>query len=143
MAVQTTQRTPWWRRWWMIVIYCIVALLVVISAVNGIRTGGEGVKPPLLTEEQKNRLEHCAGYEVTIERVIKRNLKDADSFEWRESSFGLPAGESLTVLTAGADGKAPFVAHYRAKNSFGALTLGEAVGYIERDGCVVHLTAAE
>ena len=70
-------------------------------------------------------------------------IYDADSFEWRESSFRLPAGESLTVLTAGADGKAPFVAHYRAKNSFGALTLGEAVGYIERDGCVVHLTAAE
>ena len=142
MAEQATQRTPWWRRWWVILVWILLAILVIGAVSTAI--GGEPAPPPPLTEEQLNRLEHCSGYQVAIERVIKRNLKDADSFEWRESSSsGLPTGGSLAVLPAGADGEAPFVGHYRAKNSFGALTLGEAVGYIQRDGCVVHLATAE
>ena len=67
-------------------------------------------------------------------------LNDPGSFEWYDSAFGIPSGESLTVFVAGADGRASFIAKFRARNAFGGLIPGEALGYIVRHTCDAVVT---
>ena len=52
-------------------------LAIMVIGVVSTAIGGEPASPPPLTEEQLNRRDHCSGYELAIERLIKRNLKVA------------------------------------------------------------------
>ena len=95
--------------------------------------------PPPLTELQRYRLEHCGAYEKIIERLIKRNMDDPGSFEWRDSSSGSPIGGSVFIHPGVYDDRREFTAFFRGKNKFGALVLNQAPGFVEEDGCAVFL----
>ena len=117
----------------------MLILSTVAAGVICLAVESNSAPAPPLTELQRYRLEHCGAYEKTIERLIKRNMDDPGSFEWRDSSSGSPIGGSVFIHPGVYDGRREFTAFFRGKNKFGALVLNQAPGFVEEDGCAVFL----
>lgn len=139
---QVQQNTPWWRRWWMIIIWVILAMVVVVVMIASNSTS-TGTNRSRHVDPFTGRSD-CYGYPYTIGRTIKNQLKDPDSFRWATiEGYRGPAGKSIVIIPPDENKHSHFVARYRAKNSFGAYTIGEAVGYVNYNDCRVHLTSID
>lgn len=67
-----------------------------------------------------------------LERWIKKNLKDPDSYEHIETSYIDKGGNELVVLTK-----------YRARNGFGGMTIGQTAARANIDGSLIEVLASE
>ena len=138
----TSTRTPWWRRWWMLATYGIIAFVIVVSAYNGIRSGGQGVGPPPLSEEQaveqaENMRKgfHCLsdwdGNHDGLERLVRDRLNDPDSME-TDTTRILPSG------SWGDDDHAVSM-DFRARNAFGGMIRNTGSGWVDHETCEATL----
>ena len=89
-------------------------------------------------EIEHEAYETCKGIEYTVVDVIKQTLADPDSFAWRDG-HRVPSRDDLVMGDIGAGQIAPFVAHFRHKNQYGAYELDQRRGTIEVDECVVSM----
>ena len=92
---------------------------------------------PSAEEEAEHREKgfHCLspwdGSHTALERLVKRRLKDPDSYEHVETR----------VSKKGADGLHSVYMTYRAKNSFGGFVVGTATGKYDAQCKVVSFSA--
>lgn len=88
-------------------------------------------------EEDKRKGFHCLsawdGSHRAVVSYVEQNLKDPDSFDHAETRI-TPVNEN---------GEHLLVMQYRAKNGFGALTIGNATATIKNSDCSATITSAE
>lgn len=93
--------------------------------------------PPPKTAEQIRQDEISRGFSawdgshVQLERYIKKNLKDPDSYEHIETRYG-DQGDYLLVSTS-----------YRARNSFGGMVVGKVIAKAAIDGQLIEIVSSE
>ena len=109
----------------------IIALIVVIPLVVG---GGESTSEK--TEDNQKGF-HCLnpfdGNHDGLEALIRAQLKDPNSME-----------TIVTRITpVDTNGNHRIVLEYRARNSFGGMTLGQAIGSVDNDTCEATLLSIE
>lgn len=78
-------------------------------------------------EKIESQFSSWDGSHIRLQRVIKKNLKDPDSYEHAETKYW-DKGDHLIVETK-----------YRGKNSFGAVVLEEARAKISLDGQILAI----
>lgn len=80
-------------------------------------------------QEERRKGFHCLsawdGSHRDFARAIKQNLRDPDSFEHVETR----------VTPVGDDGTHKILMTYRARNGFGGMNVGEALGTFRNDNC--------
>jgi len=85
----------------------------------------------LREEKIKRAFSAWDGSHIYLERWIKKNLKDPDSYDHMETRYG-DKGDHILVSTK-----------YRARNGFGGMTIGQAVAKTRLDGTIIEIIAQE
>lgn len=123
---------------WIAVLFIGWMTFSVFSSYNdyGDRAQAANSKPPKTpTELRQEKIESAFsawdGSHIQLERWIKKNLKDPDSYDHIETRYG-DKGDHILVSTK-----------YRARNGFGGMTIGQAVAKAELDGTIIEIIASE
>lgn len=82
--------------------------------------------PGLSPKEIREQFSAWDGSHIKLEREIKRQLKDRNSYEHIETNF-TEFGDHLLVKT-----------QYRAKNSFGATVIDSLTAEVDRNGNIIR-----
>ena len=126
-------RTPWWRRWWMWFVY----LGIVGVGIYFVSTWADEYGALELIDE-RGVLYECGVWHNDVEKIIKRELVDPDSFEWRDRGR-YPSTGDVVLGPVDKDGRVSFAVNYRARNSAGGYSLGVARGNIDVNDCSLLL----
>lgn len=116
---------------WLVLIFFGIPLLFAVYS--------SATKPPpppktaeeLRTERIERGFSGWNGAHIKLQRKIKENLKDPESYEHIETFYG-DKGDFLLVRTK-----------YRARNSFGGMTIGEIGAKTSLDGEVIEIVYSE
>ena len=79
-------------------------------------------------EKIKRQFSSWDGSHIQLERILKKNLKDPDSYQHIESSYKFLDNGNIKVYLK-----------YRAKNSFGGYNIGVIAGEVTVDGTVLSV----
>ncbi len=87
--------------------------------------------------EERRKGFHCLssldGNHRDVAQRVKDRLKDPDSFEVIETR----------IAPVDANGNHSLIMEYRARNSFGGMTIGTAMASVENDGCDATILSYE
>ena len=117
---------------------CIGALAIVLGACQGPSAAEqaeerrEKAAEAAEVREERRKGFHCLsdwdGNHNGFERLVKRQLKDPDSMDTIETRVGPNEGGVHQIRM-----------DFRARNSFGGMTIGTAVGTFRNNGCKATL----
>jgi len=110
----------------------LIALIVIIFIIYSLSNDDKPTKAtpskPLTRQELvEKQFSAWDGSHYALERLIKKNLKDPDSYEHIETRFG-DKGEYILVYTK-----------YRARNSFGGMVIEEMGAKVDINGNIIEI----
>lgn len=117
---------------WLFLIFFVIPVLISVFIGAGSSPTPTAKKPKTPEEIRTERIESgfsaWDGSHRALERWIKKNLKDPDSYEHIETRYG-DKGDHLIVNTK-----------YRARNSFGGMTIEQVSATANLDGSLIEVT---
>ena len=118
---------------WGVVLFMIMAMILIIILIPETKEQ----KQERIAEEAEDHRKgfHClsktTGRHYGMETMIKEQLKDPGSFD-----------EAETLIAPVNGGQHRIHIEYRAKNSFGAMVVGAAVGLVDTATCKARLLSS-
>ncbi len=121
------------RKIFTISFYTFIAFVLLVNLADT-KKNKEPVKTPaeIAADARETLIERqfsgWDGAHRNLERLVKRNLVDPDSYEHIETRY-FDLTDSLRIIMK-----------YRARNGFGGMTIGQVVAIVTLDGQVIEIT---